>query len=38
MQNGGFVTIEPVTFQIGSSEKYLFAFNHSHYVVKTNVF
>ena len=36
MQNGGFVTMETVTFQIRSSEKYLFDFNYSNYVVKTN--
>ena len=27
--------METVTFQIRSSEKYLFGFNHSNYVVKT---
>ena len=28
--------METVTFKIRSSEKYLFAFNHSNYVVKTD--
>ena len=27
-----------MTFQTGSSEKYLFGFNHSNYVVKTEFF
>ena len=35
-KNGSFVTME--TFQIRSSEKYLFGFNHSNYVVKTDFF
>ena len=30
--------METVTFQIGSSEKHLFGFNHSSYVVKTEFF
>ena len=30
--------METVTFSIGSSEKYLFGFNHSNYVVKTEFF
>ena len=30
--------METVTFQIKSSEKYLFGFNHSNYVVKTDFF
>ena len=33
-KNGRFVPMETVTFQIRSSEKYLFGFNHSNYVVK----
>ena len=36
MQNGSFVTMEAVTFQIRSSEKYLFDFNHLNYVDKTD--
>ena len=36
--NGSFVRMETVTFQIRSSEKYLFGFNHSNYVVKTEFF
>ena len=38
MQNGSFVTMKTVTFQIRSSEKYLFGFNRSNYVVKTEFF
>ena len=30
--------METVTFKIRSSEKYLFGFNHSNYVVKTEFF
>ena len=30
--------METVTFQIRSSEKYLFGLNHSNYVVKTESF
>ena len=38
LKNGRFVTMETVTFKIRSSEKYLFGFNHLHYVVKQNFF
>ena len=38
MQNGNFVPMETVTFLFRSSEKYLFGFNHSNYVVKTEFF
>ena len=38
MKDDSFVTIETVTFLIRSSEKYLFGFNHSNYVVKTGLF
>ena len=37
-KNGGFVTMETVTFQIRSSEKFQFGFNHSNYVVRTEFF
>ena len=37
-KNGSFLTMETVTFYIKSSEKYLFGFNHSNYVVKTEFF
>ena len=37
-KNGSFVTMRTVTFQIRSSEKCLFGFNHSNYVVKTDFF
>ena len=37
-KDGSFVTIETVTCQIRRSEKYLFVFNHSNYVVKTELF
>ena len=32
------VTMETMTYQIRSSGKYLFGFNHSNYVVKTESF
>ena len=35
-KNGSFVTMATMIFQIRSSEKYLFGFNHSNYVVKTD--
>ena len=38
VKHGSFVTMETVTFKIRSSEKYLFGFNHSNYVVKTEFF
>ena len=38
MKNDSFVTMETVTFHISSSEKYLFGFNHSNYVVKADFF
>ena len=38
IQNGSFISMKTVTFQIGSSEKYLFGFNHSNYVVKREFF
>ena len=34
-KDGSFVTMKTVTFVIRSSEKYLFGFNHSNYVIKT---
>ena len=37
-KNGRFVTIETVKFEIRSSEKHMFGFNHSNYVVKTDFF
>ena len=37
-KNGSFVAMEAVTFQITSSEKYMFGFNHSNYVVETKFF
>ena len=37
-KNSSFVTVETVTFWISSSDKYLFDFNHSNYVVKTEFF
>ena len=33
VKDGSFVTMETMTFQIRSSEKYLFGFNHSNYIV-----
>ena len=38
IQNGSFVTVETVTFQLRSSAKHLFGFNHSNYVIKTDFF
>ena len=38
MQNGSFVTMQTVSFSIGSSEKHLFGFNHSSSLVKTDFF
>ena len=37
-KNGSFASMETVIFLIRSSEKYLFGFNHSNYVVKTQFF
>ena len=37
-RSSSFVTMETGTFQIRSSEKYLFGFNHLKHVVKTEVF
>ena len=37
-ESGSFVTMETVTFLIRSSQKYLYAFNHSNYVVKREFF
>ena len=37
-KNDSFVTMETVTFKLRSSEKYLFGFNNSSYVVKTKFF
>ena len=38
VKNCSFVTMETVTLYISSSEKYLFGFNHSNFVVKTDFF
>ena len=38
VKDGSSVNMETVTFYIRSSEKYLFGFNHSDYVVKTEFF
>ena len=37
-KSGSFLTMETVTFYIRSSKKYLFGFNHSNYVIKTEFF
>ena len=34
-KSGSFVIMETVTFQIRNSEKCLFGFNHSNFIVKT---
>ena len=36
--DGSFVTMETVTFEIKSLEKYLFGFNHSNYVAEAEFF